>query len=156
MGFHWGRKLSHSYSGICVIYIYLKYRLHIMVFLCSSPQAWYDTSRSSAVRSWTRDVQSTDPWRANASPILEIPGARDPWGIRSDPAHTFAIQGFGSSTATSSVLLLARMDFVPGRSTNRKLESLYDLFTDWCRAHGKTTSLDGFSLLKFKMQTLLA
>ena len=55
--------------------------------------------------------------------------------------------------ATSALVLLARLKMVPGRSMQDKLDVLYDRFIDWCRRNGKSTSLDGFGLLKFKMKT---
>ena len=58
--------------------------------------------------------------------------------------------------ATFAIILLARINFVQGRSVGAKLEILYDMFVEWCRANGKSSSLDGFSLLKFKMKTFLA
>ena len=116
-------------------------------------QEWYDTSRTSAVRLWTREDPVEEPWKPQVSPLRGIPGGNDPWRIRTDPAHTFAIQGFGSTLVTSAIILLVRINAVAGRSTQLKLDALYDLFVLWCRGMGKSTSLVGFSLLAFKMKT---
>ena len=118
-------------------------------------QDWYNTSSSSAIRSWTPDVPAPEPWKSYRSPLRDIPGAANPWRIRNDPAHTFAIQGFGSSLATSAIILLTMMQAVTGASMQEKLDKLFFLFLNWCRAHGKSSSLDGFTLAKFKMPTLL-
>ena len=40
---------------------------------------------------------------------------------------------------------------VDGRSIQARLDILYDLFVTWCRMNHKTSSLEGFSLSKFKM-----
>lgn len=56
--------------------------------------------------------------------------------------------------ASSSIVLLVRMKVVPGRSAQAILNTLYESFVRWLRANGKTSSLEGFSLLKFKMKTL--
>ena len=124
--------------------------------MLASLQAWYDTSRSSDIRTWTRADLGQDPFKAERSPLMAIPGADDPWRVRTDPAHTFAIQGYGSSAATSAIVLLARLNFVQGQSVPIKLEALYDKFITWCRGRGKSTSLESFLVLKFHMNSHLA
>ena len=122
--------------------------------LCNrTPQDWYNTTPASAIRSWTRDVPSAPPWKNMRSPLRNIPAADDAWRIRTDPAHTFAIQGFGSGMASSGIVLLARLGVVPGRSTQIRLSALYQNFVGWCRANSKSSSIDAFTLLKFKMKT---
>ena len=54
---------------------------------------------------------------------------------------------------SSSVILLVRMKVVPGNSAQEILNKLYGSFVAWLQANGKTSSLEGFSLLKFKMKT---
>ena len=90
------------------------------------------------------------------SPLRDIPGGNDVFRIRTDPAHTFAIQGFGSTLASSAVILLSIIMLFPGRSTQLRLNRLYSSFIMWCRVNSKSTSIDRFSLLKFKMKTLPA
>ena len=127
----------------------LPWRFHLHSIL----QDWYNCSATSAIRTWSRDDPAEEPWKNLCSPLRQIPGGDDPWRIRTDPAHTFAIQGVGSTLTTSSIILLARLSVVPGRSTQDKLDVLYDRFVQWCRDHGKSSSLDTFTLLKFKMKT---
>ena len=141
-------------ANLCLmVYQYSLLRI-VKIIVCG--QDWYDCSSASAVRTWSRDDPAEEPWKDAVSPLRQIPGADDPWRIRTDPAHTFAIQGFGSGMATSAVILLARLGVVPGRSTQDRLDVLYASFIQWCHDHGKSSSLDGFSLLKFKMKTFLA
>ncbi|CAE7803502.1 unnamed protein product [Symbiodinium sp. CCMP2592] len=118
---------------------------------------WYNSTSTSDIRQWTRDVidEAEDPWKDELSPLRNIPGAEDPWRVRTDPVHTFHIQGVGSSTATSAIVLLSRLQLFAGRSTQDRLDAMYDNFIAWCSKAGKSTSLDGFSLLKFKMKTPL-
>ena len=56
--------------------------------------------------------------------------------------------------ASSSVILLCMLKAVPGVSVQAKLDVLYDSFVDWCRTNGKSSSIENFTLLKFKMKTL--
>lgn len=117
-------------------------------------QDWYNCTATSDIRSWTRDDPADEPWKDDfVSPLRSIPAADNPWRLRTDPAHTFAIQGFGSSMASSAVVLLSRLKICPGRSTQDRLNWLYDSFIAWCRRNQKSTSLDHFTLLKFKMKT---
>ena len=120
-------------------------------------QDWYNTAESSAIRSsWVPGAPCPLPWKRNFySPLRTIPGGDCTWRIRIDPAHTYAIQGFGSLLASSTCILLCRLRVVEGGSMNACLEQLYLLFKAFCRGHGKTTSLPGLSMKKFKMASRL-
>ena len=104
---------------------------------------------------WTRKNPGTPPWKVGIrSPLRNIPGGENWLRIRIDPAHTYAIQGWGSTLATSSMILLAHLGFANGRTINRRLENLFMSFKTWCRNNGKTTSLHGLSLTKMKMTSM--
>ncbi|CAE7650537.1 unnamed protein product [Symbiodinium sp. CCMP2592] len=84
---------------------------------------WYNCSSTSDIRTWSRDDVFADPWKDDyVSPLRSIPGADDPWRLRTDPAHTFAIQGFGSGMATSAIVLLSRLKICPGRATQELVD----------------------------------
>ena len=120
-------------------------------------QDWYNASPTSMIRTtWCPQRPVARPWKNNwQSPLRDIPGGDDWNRIRIDVAHTYAIQGFGSTMATSSCILLCRFGLVRGRSMNARLEQLYLEFKAWCKTSKKTTSLTGLSLKKFKMTSQL-
>ena len=117
-------------------------------------QDWYNASGSSAIRSWHPGLPVPSPWKARIySPLRSIPGADHAWRIRIDPAHTYAIQGFGSTLATGSCVLLCHMRLAPGRSLNARLQALYMNFKTWCLQNRKPTSLTSLSMKKLKMKS---
>ena len=116
-------------------------------------QDWFNATATSAIRTtWCPQRPVPHPWKRNwRSPLRDIPGAGSWNSIRIDLAHTYAIQGFGSTMASSTCVLLCRLGLAQGRSMNSKLGQLYLEFKAWCKASGKTTTLTGLSLQKFKM-----
>ena len=119
-------------------------------------QDWYDVSRSSSTRTtWTPGQPTPHPWKRTYSPLRSIPGGESWLRIRIDPAHTYATQGFGSTMATSTCVLLSHMGLASRRSLNARLDELYMTFKTWCLQNGKTTTLVGLSTQKLKMKSLL-
>ena len=108
------------------------------------------------VRTWTPENPGSDPWKRGVkrSPLRNIPGGESWHRIRIDPAHTYAIQGWGSLLATSTLILLCHLGLALGRSVNIRLEKLFIAFKKWCSDNGKTTGLNGFSLSKMKMKSM--
>ena len=95
------------------------------------------------------------PWKPGLrSPLRSIPGGESWQRIRIDTAHTYAIQGWGSLLATSSLILLCHMGLAIGSSINRRLDYLFMSFKKWCRNNGKTTSLHCLNLAKLKMKSM--
>ena len=55
---------------------------------------------------------------------------------------------------TSCIILITRLGgLASGRNTQKRLDFLYTSFIAWCKSNHKSSSLDGFSLNKFKMKT---
>ena len=87
--------------------------------------------------------------------MRDIPGGDSWWRVKIDPAHTYAIQGFGSTMATSTCVVLCQLHLASGSSLNSRLDSLYMSFKSWCKENGKYTSLTGLSMQKLKMESFL-
>ena len=105
---------------------------------------------------WTPENPGRHPWtRDTYSPLRKIPGGENWLRIRIDPAHTYAIQGWGSTLATSSLILLCQLGLAVGRSINRRLDYLFRSFKQWCCNNRKTTSLSCITLEKLKMKSML-
>ena len=116
---------------------------------------WYNMSDTSPIRSWNPYMPVPHPWkRGEYSPLRMIPGGESWRMIRIDPAHTYAIQGYGSTMATSSCVLLCHLQLAAGRSLNARLNDVYMLFKQWCQCNGKYPSLTGLSMKKLKMKSI--
>lgn len=85
------------------------------------------------------------------SPLRALPGMDCPSKILIDPAHTFAIQGFGKDMAAScTVLLGVHMGVFGGNNIGEKLDLAFISFKDFCKRAGKYTSITEFSLQEFR------
>ncbi|CAE7260040.1 Khdc3 [Symbiodinium sp. CCMP2592] len=115
---------------------------------------WYDVSRSTMERA--HEDANEDPFKTgDPSPLRRLATiADDAATIRVDPAHTYAIQGWGKDLCSSSLLLLVRFKVLPGRSLEAALDFGYELFRQYCSDHGKTTSITHFNKQTLKIDSL--
>ena len=75
--------------------------------------------------------------------------------IKPDPAHTYAIAGWGKDLAGSALVLLCRLKILSGRSLQASFDHGYELFQAYCHRHGKSTSISNFSFQTLKVESLL-
>ena len=111
--------------------------------------------KTSTLRSSAADEPVRDPYKSRISPLRSLPSCNSPTWIMPDPAHTYAIVGWGKDLVGSSIMLLARMRMFGGGGLQKRLNEGFSRFKIWCTSAGKTTSLTEFSLKTFKVKTLL-
>ncbi|CAE7737710.1 unnamed protein product [Symbiodinium sp. CCMP2456] len=68
----------------------------------------------------------------------------------SDPESAWAFR-CGKDFVSSGLVLLCKLELVPGRGLPTRLADAYSDFVQWCSRHGKSTSIRGFSKAGFKM-----
>ena len=120
------------------------------------PKEWYDVGHTSPVRTWPVDGDAGNPFKARRSPLRDMPSCDTSLFIKPDPAHVYAINGWGKDFVASSIVLLLHLGcFGRAGNTSAKLSSAFDNFKTWCQLHHKTTSLTEFSLKAFKVQKYL-
>lgn len=140
------RKSCHLYPG---------FTSKRLCHLCSCSDEWYDLSRHGAVRRLRQDDPIDDPFWPGDRPFLGLSTiGLDPRRIKPDPAHTYAINGWGTSLGASSLILLLRLGVFNGSTIATCLDAAFEMFRDHCRAFGKTTSLTEFSLKLLKIDSL--
>ena len=117
---------------------------------------WYDLS-SQAFRESDRS-QLPSPFKANEiSPLRQLATVADNVEfILPDPAHTYAIVGWGKDVCGSGLLLLHRLGIIRGRSLQASLDHGFAMFRDYCYRHGKSTSITNFTLKTLKIEKPLA
>ena len=93
------------------------------------------------------------PWKRNEpSPLRSLPGHDDPSKILIDPAHTFAIHGFGKDLAASAIIEVAVHLNTFGYGTQgERLAAAFDNYKAFCDSIGKYTSITEFSLQEFRV-----
>lgn len=103
------------------------------------------------------DSVAPTPFKAKRSPLRDLPGFDIPIAIQADPAHTYAIQGWGKDFVASTIILLSETfrAFGACSSIPKRLNRAFDKFKTWCRENHKGTSITEFSLKAFKMLSLL-
>ena len=94
------------------------------------------------------------PFKTTRSPLRDLPSCDSPHFVMPDPAHTYAIAGWGKDLVASSIIMMTRLGCFTGRSMGSKLSAAFDNFKSWCKEHHKTTSLTEFSLKTFKVKQL--
>ena len=116
---------------------------------------WYNVGPGSATRSLPRNAENPNPFKSRRSPFRSLPDGDDPAFIVPDPAHTYAIAGWGKDFVASSIFLLFHMGRWGTGSIPVRLEFAFDLFKAWCRENHRTTSLTAFRLKTFKVTSML-
>ena len=125
---------------------------------------------------WRRS-KGRAPFKEKLSPILKVPGLSDASRALIDPAHTWHmgllyciysnVPGLqpnscwflqlircGKDFVTSGLVLLCKLELVPGRGLPTRLCAAYSDFASWCSRRGKSTSIRGFTKSGFKMGCL--
>lgn len=83
--------------------------------------------------------------------MLQLPGMEQRSSILLDVVHIFHL-GYGMDLGSSTLVLLAKLGYFGNhRSLDRRLEEAYDAFDLWCKSSGRTSSIDEFSTVNFKM-----
>ena len=102
------------------------------------------------------DSVAPTPFKAKRSPLRDLPGFDAPITIQADPAHSYAIQGWGNSFVASAIVLLSEVFRVfCGGSITKRLNDAFAKFKSWTRENQKGTSLTEFSLKAFKIKAPL-
>ena len=107
---------------------------------------------------WLRGVLAQSaPWKkrpAKPSLLRKIPGEEDPFRIRCDLAHIWAI-GVGKEFVGSALILLAgELKVWPGRSIGTRLQVANNQFRSWCHDNKQTCKINEFRLRTFKINSL--
>ena len=118
-------------------------------------QEWYDLSQTGKVRNLQRADPNPDPFWPTVSPLRSISTMGDPRMIRPDPAHTYAIAGWGKDLCGSGLVLLCRMRCFGQLSVVKSLEIAFGSFKDYCKRMSKTTSITEFSFKTLKIESRL-
>ena len=109
------------------------------------------------MRTLAQNVEVPDPFKTRpVSPLRSLPSCSGPNWLKPDPAHTYAIAGWGKDCMASSILVLVRLMVFGAGSLQKRLDEGFGRFKDYCRSAHKTTSLTEFSLKAFKIQKLLS
>ena len=117
---------------------------------------WFNLGSSGSVRTLPADHVIPDPFKARRSPLRDLPSCNGPAWLKPDPAHTYAIAGWGKDLVASTIVLLSHLGVWGDGGIQRKLDEAFSRFRAWCRLHSKNTSMTEFSLKAFKIQTPLA
>ena len=115
-------------------------------------------TQTSSIRSWPKDGNCPgDPFkRGIKSPLRGIHQGDSPSKILIDPAHTYAIGGYGKDDLASALCFLAcRCNHWGKAKNNIQLERAYDDFKKYCVDRGKTTSIMDFSYQTLKIKSFL-
>ncbi|CAE7453794.1 unnamed protein product [Symbiodinium microadriaticum] len=109
-------------------------------------QDWYDLSKHGGVRKLRRDDPAPSPYKPGvASPLRSLASiGSNPLAIHPDPAHTYAINGWGKDLAAGALLTLVHLRVIWDGSIEKSLELAYSYFREFCRATGKSTSIVRF------------
>ena len=127
-----------------------------MFMSCVPSQNWGDLSKQSPVRSIRHDDPIDDPFWPGDWPFQGLSTiGTDPRRVKPDPAHTYAINGWGTSLGASSLILLLRLGVFKDATISSCLDHAFQMFRDYCRSHGKTTSITEFSLKMMKIDSFL-
>ena len=123
---------------------------------------WYDVGSGSSTWSWPKDPNPRSdpkPFKPNiaSSPLRGLPffsTVRASY-IQADPAHTYAICGWGKDLM-AGVLLVMIIDlhiFHPTGKLEPSFREAFARFRQWCRDNGRTTSMTEFSFKTLKIQS---
>ena len=111
---------------------------------------------SSTTRLLPQNYVPTDPFKTSRapSPLRSLPSCSGPEWIKPDPAHTYAIHGWGKDYVSSAIILLMYFGvFGFARNIQKKLDVAFQRLKEWCHNHCKTTSLTTLSLKVFKVSS---
>ena len=113
---------------------------------------WYDLSKHGGVRQLRRHDPAPSPYKPGpASPLRSLSSMQsDPLAIHPDPAHTYAIHGWGKDLAAGALLMLVHIRVFWAGSVEKSLDLAYDHFRDFCQATGKSTSIIRFDFKSLK------
>ena len=114
---------------------------------------WWDLGPGGSTYTWPRDGVAESPFKAPLAALLTLPGCGTPFFVQPDPAHTYAIAGWGKDMAASTLVILMRLRIYSRGSFQDRFDDLFGRFKEYCKRHGKTTSLTGFSLKVMKVTT---
>ena len=96
--------------------------------------------------------RTTSPFKPCNIPLMNIPGLNKAEYVFPDSCHCFHI-GWGKDLAASSIVLLAKKKFWPGRSLDARMECGFRDYMGYITQRHKTTGCDGFSRAHFKMSS---
>lgn len=115
---------------------------------------WYDLSARGSVRQLSREEEAPSPFKPIVSPLRSLTSiGSNPLAIHPDPAHTYAINGWGKDLAASGLITLIHLGIIPGK-LDYALDRAYSSFREYCRASSKTTSITHFDLKALKVKSL--
>ena len=128
---------------------------HKFIWLAISiVQEWYDLSKDSQVRRLQPDQPIPDPFWPTTRPFRNLTNVgSDPRRIKPDPAHCYAIKGWGKDLCAGGLILLLRLGVLDGGTIRECFENAFECFRDHCRSNGKTTSITEFSLKTMKIDS---
>ena len=116
---------------------------------------WYDLSARGGVRQLSREDEAPCPFKPSVSPLRSLTSiGSNPLAIHPDPAHTYAINGWGKDLAGSALLTLFYLGCFNHGTLDPALDEAYTLFREYCRATSKTTSITAFDLKALKIPSL--
>ena len=128
---------------------------------CPTPptsQDWFDLGPHGSIRSWPKDGLVESPFKdGQPSPLRSIiPGGNNPFKIKIDIAHTWAICGVGKDCYASCLVFLAHHCRVWGGNTlETQLDNAFQSFKSHCIQKKKTTSIIEFSKQELKIKSYL-
>ena len=96
-------------------------------------------SQTGTARTFPRNGQAPSCFKPDRrSPFRDLPSGDRAQFIKSDPAHSYAINGWGKDWISSSILVLAHLGiFGNYRNVGAKLRVGFDCFKTWCKEHKK-------------------
>lgn len=132
--------------------------LYIIFWGNGAVKDWYNFSASASIRSWPKDGEVDSPFKTGDKAAIRniVPGGDDPYMIKIDIAHTYAICGYGKDDLASIIVFLScRCLLFGGRKIEDQLDNAFQSFNNWCIVNKKTTSITSFDYQTLKITSLL-
>ncbi|CAL1128522.1 unnamed protein product [Cladocopium goreaui] len=132
------------------------YKSHRICHRCPAGD-WYNFSASASIRSWPKDGEVDSPFKTGDKAAIRniVPGGDDPYMIKIDIAHTYAICGYGKDDLASIIVFLScRCLLFGGRKIEDQLDNAFQSFNNWCIVNKKTTSITSFDYQTLKITSL--
>eukprot|EP00439_Symbiodinium_sp_Y106_P072557 s913_g13.t1 len=126
--------------------------------MCDAAEAtdseWYDVSKEFFANLQRHGLPSPYKEDEDPSPFRALLGD-DPSFAKPDPAHTYAIDGWGKSLCASGLILIYRLKIIKGRSLQVALDEGFEMFKAFCLRTGKQSSICYFAMKTLRIDAIL-
>ena len=127
--------------------------MHGCAFNSWALQEWYDVSKEFFANLQRHGLPSPYKEDEDPSPFRALLGD-DPSFAKPDPAHTYAIDGWGKSLCASGLILIYRLKIIKGRSLQVALDEGFEMFKAFCLRTGKQSSICYFAMKTLRIDAI--